>query len=96
MAKIHKIISKRNEITSEYIGTISELLEMFSYTIECGKSYESEKGNYKINSNPKGIKSLISTINKSKSNSAANGYSSTTYFEGVVTDEDKLIYKEQE
>jgi hypothetical protein len=95
MAKLYKVISSKNNRTSEYIGTISDLLEIFSYTIECGKSYEHEKGNYKINTNPKGIKSLISTINKSRSNAAANGYSNTKYYEGIVTDEDKLIYKEE-
>ncbi len=60
-------------------GTIAELVQSYSYTLECGASYEREKGNSKINCNPKNIKSLITNLNNAKNNSAANGCSDTRY-----------------
>ena len=61
--------------------TLEELIEYFSYTLECGVAYQHEKGNKKIDRNPKTIKSLITNLNNAESNSAANGYSSTYYRE---------------
>lgn len=46
--------------TSEVTGTLEELTKYFSYTLECGNSWNS-----KINRYPKTIKSLVSNINKS-------------------------------
>jgi len=34
-------------------GTMEELVKAYSYSLECGASWESEKGNKKINRNPK-------------------------------------------
>ena len=56
-------------------GTVKELTEYYSYTLECGKSWEHEKGNRKINKEPKSIKSLITNVNNAMNNSAGNGYS---------------------
>lgn len=55
-------------------GTVAELTQKFSATLECGASYQHEKGNKKINRTPRGIKSLISNLNNAVNNSAANGY----------------------
>ncbi len=60
-------------------GTLEELVNSFGYTLDCGRSYQHEKGNKKINCNPKSIKSLVSNLNNAKTNSAANGYSGYTY-----------------
>jgi len=60
-------------------GTIPELLDYFGYTLETGKSYEHERGRYKINMAPKNIKSLVDNLNKAASNAARNGHSSTYY-----------------
>jgi len=60
-------------------GTLSELIEYYSYTLECGKDYEHEKGNRKINTNPKNIKSLITNLNNAVNNAASNGYSDTSF-----------------
>ena len=67
--------------TSPYTGrsnssrplTVAEAVEYYSYTLECGASYEHERGNKKINRNPKNIDSLIKNLNNAASNSAANG-----------------------
>jgi len=90
--KIFKIESTRRGRTSETVGTIAELTQAFSYTLECGKSYEWEKGNKKINIAPKGIKSLVKNIDNAANNSAVNGWSDTSYSEGTITEADKIKY----
>tara|TARA_R110001632_G_scaffold76073_1_gene172691 strand:- start:910 stop:1155 length:246 start_codon:yes stop_codon:yes gene_type:complete len=67
------VITTRRSRTSKQTGTILELIEYFGYTLECGKSWEHEKGNKKININPKGIKSLVKNLNNADNNSASNG-----------------------
>ena len=80
MAKEITIIKNRNGKDSEIVGTIDYLVNnYFKYTLEVGQSWEHEKGNRKININPKSGKSLVDNLNKAVTNSAANGYSGT-YF----------------
>ena len=69
-------IKKYTDRGREYFstGTVEELVKSYKYTLECGQSWEHEKGNKKINTNPKGIKSLISNLNNAVNNSAADGY----------------------
>lgn len=84
--KIFKIEpSKNGRDYSPSIGTIPELIEAYSYTLEVGASWQHEKGNKKINENPRGIKSLITNLYNAKNNAAANGYSGWDYKEGTVT-----------
>jgi hypothetical protein len=67
--------------TSPYTGkeyktrplTIEEAVDYYSYTLECGYSWQHEKGNKKINLHPKTMKSLISNLNNATNNSARNG-----------------------
>lgn len=66
-------------------GTLSELIKVYKYTLECGQSWEHEKGNKKINCNPKTILQLIRNLNNAVNNSAANGYAGETF--RVVTKE---------
>jgi len=80
MSKEITIVTTRNGRDSEIVGTIDYLVnQYFNYTLECGRSYEREKGNYKINCNPKSAKSLVTNLNRAVTNSAANGYASTYY-----------------
>ncbi len=76
----------RTGSTLQFTGTIPELVKNFSYTLECGASWQHEKGNKKINTNPKTIKSLINNLNAAVDNSAANGYAGIVYTQ-VVTDD---------
>ena len=70
----------RNGSVREVKGTLDYLInDYFGYTLECGKSYERERGNKKINCNPKTAKSLVTNLNNAVNNSAANGYSQTSY-----------------
>ena len=90
--KLFKVISTRRNRESEFVGTIAELTQSFSYTLDCGYSYQHETGNKKINKTPKGIKSLVKNIDNAANNSAANGWSDTSYTEGVVTETDREEY----
>ena len=78
--------------TNVQVGTITDLVQAYSYTLEVGESWQHEKGNCKINRTPKGIKSLIKNIYNAKNNSSTNGYSGCNFEEGVVTDEEKATY----
>jgi len=60
MAKEYTIIKSKNNRDITVTGTLDYLKDYFSYTIECGVSW-----NPKINSNPKTIKSLVKTLEKS-------------------------------
>jgi hypothetical protein len=79
--KIFKIESRRhrNDSKSYQEGTLEELIKAYGYTLECGQSYQNEKGNAKINCNPKSVSILVKNLNNAVNNSAANGYAGVTY-----------------
>ena len=86
-AKLFRVTatSDRNGTTRTQVGTLPELIDAYSYTLECGRGWQHERGNKKINCQPNGIKSLITNLNNAVNNSAANGYAGTTYdYEEVV------------
>lgn len=72
--KVITVIKHRNGKDTETTGTIEELVKYFGYTLEVGASWQHEKGNKKINRNPKTGKSLVNNLNAAKDNAAANGY----------------------
>lgn len=88
MSKYYTITSTydRSGTTTQLTGTLSELIYAFSHTLECGHSWEFEKGNKKINCNPKSIKSLITNLNNAVNNTASNGYSGRTFTYETITD----------
>lgn len=67
-------------------GTLSELQKAYSYTLDTGKSYEHERGNRKINLQPKSPKALCTALENAANNAAANGYSGTSYSFEEITD----------
>lgn len=77
--KIFTIVQNRRNRDTEKTGSLAELISYYSYTLEKGKSWEHEKGNSKINLNPKSIASLVKNINNAENNAAANGWSGVTY-----------------
>lgn len=79
MAKVYHVSIMREERNRETSGTLDELIKYFGYTLECGASYQHEKGNKKINKNPKSAKSLVDNLNKAQANLSANGCPSTYY-----------------
>ena len=79
-AKQFTIVKTRRGRETEYTGTLEELIQVFQYTLECGRSYEHEKGNKKINMQPKSAKTLVANIEKAEANSSMNGWSENSYF----------------
>ena len=79
MAKVHHVSITRKGRIRETSGTLEELTSYFGYTLECGSGYQHEKGNKKINKNPKSAKSLVDNLNKAASNLSANGCQLTYY-----------------
>lgn len=76
-----------------WIGTIDYLVQAFSYTLEVGESWQHERGNHKINRNPKNIGSLVKNLQWAKDNAARNGYSGV-YFK-ALTIEDLDSYNDE-
>jgi len=78
--KFYKIIKTRGDREpTVIIGTLSELIDHHSNTLQTGASYAHEKGNKKISLKPKTIEGLVKNLNNAVNNSAANGYSTTFY-----------------
>ena len=84
-AKIYKLGFYRSRFNKERFseGTLKELIESHFYTLQCGKSWERERGNKKISLNPKTFESLVDNLNKAINNSAANGYCPDYYFDAT-------------
>lgn len=79
-AKVYAITTTRSSgRTSVQTGTLAELIECYSYTLESGASYSHEKGNSKICVEPKDIKSLVRNLCKSETNLAANRVAKNHY-----------------
>ena len=72
--KEYTIIQTRRGRESEITGTLTELVEYFKYTLECGNSW-----NPKINTNPKTIRGLMSAIDKSIQETQGGSYSQDMY-----------------
>ena len=77
--KTYTIKCTRGTSETTATGTIQELIAHYRYTLECGKCYENERGNKKINTEPKTIKSLVTNLNNAANNAAANGNSGKRY-----------------
>ncbi len=61
-----------DSITSCETGTLEELKEEFRYTLDCGSSYNGQRGCKKVNPDPKSIKSLVDNLNKAAENCCAH------------------------
>jgi len=58
--KTYTLIKSRKGNKTDIEGTLPELIQYFSYTLECGNSY-----NRKIPLQPKSIKGLVKAVNMS-------------------------------
>ncbi len=78
---------------TEYM-TLEGLKDYFGYDLECGKSWEHERGNYKIKlpKDIKTIKSLITNLDHASYNSGRS-YQSTYYslLDEKKVPEDKIV-----
>jgi len=77
--KTYTIKLTRGTSETTETGTLPELIEYFSYMLECGKCYDHERGNKKIDLVPKTIKSLVTNLNNAAKNAAVNGNSDRYY-----------------
>lgn len=66
---------------SEYTlkGTLEELIEKVSYRLECGASWQWERGCKKVNRNPKTIKALITALENAIHNTQGSCYNRDCY-----------------
>ena len=94
--KLYKIVKNTNRGTyTSDVGTVAELTKYHSYTLQTGESWADEKGNKKINLNPRGIKSLVTNLFNASNNAAANGYSGDCYAAVEATPEEVEAWKAQ-
>ncbi len=49
-------------------GTLDELKQAYSYTLEVGQSWAHEPGNKKVNTNAKSIKTFMKALNQAADN----------------------------
>jgi hypothetical protein len=71
--------SFKGKLTLKIQGTLEELIQQFSYTLELGKAYENKKGNKKVNLSPKTISSLIKNLYNASNNVAWRKHSGLSY-----------------
>ena len=78
---VFRITKTKSRTDQKYTqeGTLAELIKAYQYTLDTGASWSHEKGNRKINTNPKTIKSLVTNLNNASNNAASNGYSGLSY-----------------
>jgi hypothetical protein len=74
--KIFSIEKSGSRADKIITGTLEYLTDYFSYTLLCGNSY-----NFKIDKNPKTIKSLVSNLNKSVDETQSGSYNRDSYRE---------------
>lgn len=86
MSKIYAVDVHRKGKLRTTVGSLPDLIEIFSYTLTVGKDYETEKGNKKINLSPKTIEDLVRNLNNAKRNASRNGNPDTYYEVGTVED----------
>jgi hypothetical protein len=85
-AKVFTLTVRRDRGTQfTMVGTVAELVMGCAYTLDCGRSYQHEKGNKKINCNPTTINGLVSNLNNAVNNRAANGYAGVHYSAELAT-----------
>lgn len=63
-----------------YVGTLQELIKAFSYTLECGASWQHESGCKKVNVAPKTIRGLLTALENSVWNTQGSCYSRDSYW----------------
>ena len=88
-AKTYVITYTRTMSGRSYVSrplTVAEAVSYFKYTLDSGASWQHEKGNKKINCNPKTIASLLTNLNNASNNSARNGCGDYYEAEEVAND----------
>lgn len=81
MTKVYTIKHTRMSTGTErtQTGTLAELIDAYGYTLKCGKAYERERGNAKINMSPRTVGSLVTNLNRAINNSSSLGSANGFY-----------------
>lgn len=67
--KEYTVICHHRGKALEYTGTLEYLIKnVFGYKLECGASWQHEKGARKVNTNPKTGKGLVTALNNAVEN----------------------------
>jgi hypothetical protein len=82
---INESSSRTSKISTKAL-TLEEAIKHYDYTLLKGQSWQHEKGNKKINRNPKTIKGLLTNLINSENNAAQNGYAAKWYIAEEVTE----------
>ena len=77
--KTYTIVKHRRGRESEFTGTLEELTQTFSYTLEVGYSWQSQRGCKKVNKQPKTIKALLTALANAVYNTQGSCYEQDYY-----------------
>ena len=93
--KLIALIKTRRGRRTLWVGTLAQMTKAFSYTLECGHSW-----NYQIKTADqiKNIKSLVSNLKKSVNETQSGCYDRDRYEEATdqLTDEVKAAWEKQQ
>lgn len=79
-AKEYTVICYHRGRTTEYTGTLEHLInKVFGYTLQCGASWEGQRGCRKVNTNPKSGKALVTALNNAVHNTQGSCYDPDWY-----------------
>lgn len=93
--KLIALIKTRRGHRTLWVGTLQQMTEAFSYTLECGNSWNRK---IKTADQIKNIKSLVSNLNKSVDETQGGCFERDYYEEamGRLTDEVKAAWETQQ
>lgn len=78
--KEYTVICHHRGRAHEYTGTLQYLIEdVFSYTLECGASWQNHTGCRKVNRNPKSGKGLVTALNNAAHNTMGSCFDPDWY-----------------
>lgn len=91
--KLIALIKTHRDRRTLWVGTLAQMTDAFSYTLECGNSW-----NHKIKTADeiKTLKSLVSNLNKSVDETQGGCFDRDFYEESVVTEESRAAWEEQQ
>lgn len=91
--KLIALIKTHRDRRTLWVGTLAQMTDAFSYTLECGNSW-----NHKIKTarEIKTLKSLVSNLNKSVDETQGGCFDRDFYEEAIVTDEAREAWTKQQ
>ena len=91
--KLIALIKTHRSCRTLWVGTLEQMTDAFSYTLECGNSYNDK---IKTAREIKTLKSLVSNLNKSVKETQGSCYNRDFYEEAIVTDEAREAWTKQQ